>query len=164
MQTLAPMSLTSSLVQPSASSVACFRSNLLFVRGLVQPPVSHADTGTGPSTSAPRPAQPAAAAKPAAARTAPLERDIDDLFALDEEKAEGWDFEEDIANEDFDVEVNKELGEEQRQLEEEALDEERRALDRELKKVCSPLPGEELRCGCRRRRCSTRSAGRSTAS
>lgn len=50
-------------------------------------------------------------------------------------QAEGWDFEEDIANEDMEVEVNKEEQEEQRQQEEEALDEEHRNLDKLLKKV-----------------------------
>jgi ribosomal protein S4 len=60
-------------------------------------------------------------------------------------QAEGWDFEEDIANEDMEVEVNKEEQEEQRQQEEEALDEEHRNLDKLLKKVCLLSMPVELR-------------------
>jgi hypothetical protein len=52
-------------------------------------------------------------------------------------KEDGWDHEEEIANEDLDLEVNKELQRERQQDEEEALEAERIRLERELKQVCS---------------------------
>ena len=48
---------------------------------------------------------------------------------------EGWDFEEDIANEDYEGEVNKEEQRAAREQEEADLAEEKVELDRELKKV-----------------------------
>lgn len=51
-------------------------------------------------------------------------------------QSEGWDHEEEIANEDLDLEVNKELQREQQRDEEEALEAERLCLERELKQVC----------------------------
>jgi hypothetical protein len=48
---------------------------------------------------------------------------------------EGWDFEEDIQNEDMDAEVDKELLRQEQKQQKAALTAEKAALDAELKKV-----------------------------
>eukprot|EP00892_Ulva_mutabilis_P006331 jgi/Ulvmu1/406/UM001_0413.1 len=72
-----------------------------------------------------------------------FEPEIDELFALDEEQAEGWDYDEDIANDDLEQEVNKEVVEERKEEEEAELERQHEESEKELKKKGMVVQQEE---------------------